>query len=225
MELILEVQTDEFWAHVTLPLLERVRKRLRDLVKFIEKRKRKPVYTSFVDEIGTGTEVVFTALASSIDAAQYRKKVLQFLTAHLEHPALLKVRFNEPLAPADLQSLEELLYHLDGEGSPERFLQAFGQPESFGAFIRGLVGLEREAAQRAFSRHLAESRYTAAQIRFIDQVIDYLTRNGVMDPGKLYEPPFTDLHPAGLDGLFPDDDADSLVRIITHINLNAGLDA
>jgi type I restriction enzyme R subunit len=40
---------------------------------------------------------------------------------------------------------------------------------------------------------------------------------------KLYEPPFTDLHPEGLDGLFPDDAADMLVHIITHINHNAGL--
>src|SRR5207249_1434635 len=33
MELILEVQDEEFWMHVTLPQLESVRKRLRDLVK------------------------------------------------------------------------------------------------------------------------------------------------------------------------------------------------
>ena len=40
MALILEVQTDEFWQDVTLPMLETVRRRLRALVKLIEYKKR-----------------------------------------------------------------------------------------------------------------------------------------------------------------------------------------
>jgi len=32
---------------VTTPMLETVRKRIRDLVKLIEKLKRKPIYTDF----------------------------------------------------------------------------------------------------------------------------------------------------------------------------------
>jgi type I site-specific restriction endonuclease len=37
LELIIEVQTDEFWQDITASMLEDVRKRLRSLVKFIEK--------------------------------------------------------------------------------------------------------------------------------------------------------------------------------------------
>ena len=40
MALILEVQTDEFWQDITLPMLETVRRRLRALVKLIEYKKR-----------------------------------------------------------------------------------------------------------------------------------------------------------------------------------------
>jgi len=42
-------------------MLENARKRLRGLVHLIEKRKRKPIYTDFEDEIGDGTEVAFDA--------------------------------------------------------------------------------------------------------------------------------------------------------------------
>ena len=52
MPLIQDVQTDEWWQDVTIPMLERVRKRLRSLVKLIEKRKRKTIYTDFEDEMG-----------------------------------------------------------------------------------------------------------------------------------------------------------------------------
>ena len=40
MALILEMQTDEFWQDITLPMLETVRRRLRALVKLIEYKKR-----------------------------------------------------------------------------------------------------------------------------------------------------------------------------------------
>ena len=54
MRLIEEVQADEWWQDVTIPMLEIVRRRLRDLVKLIEKAGRKPIYTDFEDELGLG---------------------------------------------------------------------------------------------------------------------------------------------------------------------------
>jgi len=55
---------------------------------------------------------VLTELASSIDVVQYRKKVMAFLATQGEHPAILKVRFNEPLMSSDIKTLESLLYDL-----------------------------------------------------------------------------------------------------------------
>ena len=57
MPLILDVQTDTWWQDVTLTMLESMRRRLRDLVKLIDKRQRKPVYTDFEDDIGAGVAV------------------------------------------------------------------------------------------------------------------------------------------------------------------------
>jgi type I restriction enzyme R subunit len=47
MALIQDVQTDEWWQDVTVPMLEVMRRRLRGLVQLIDKRQRKPVYTDF----------------------------------------------------------------------------------------------------------------------------------------------------------------------------------
>ena len=57
MALIQDVQTDEWWQDVTVPMLEGVRRRLRDLVQLIEKQQRKPIYTDFEDEMGGETAV------------------------------------------------------------------------------------------------------------------------------------------------------------------------
>ncbi len=86
-----------------------------------------------------------------------------------------------------------------------------------GLFVRQLVGLDREAAKKAFGEYLSRKTLTANQIRFIDQIIDYLTQNGVMDAGRLYESPFTDYSSSGLDGIFADKDANGIVTILDSI--------
>ena len=57
MALIQDVQTDEWWQDVTVPMLEVMRRRLRRLVQLIDKRQRKPVYTEFEDLLGGEIDV------------------------------------------------------------------------------------------------------------------------------------------------------------------------
>ena len=45
-----------------------------------------------------------------------------------------------------------------------------------------------------------------------------------MSPELLYEPPFTDLHREGLDGIFPDKEADNIIEILTEINESVDFD-
>ena len=85
-------------------------------------------------------------------------------------------------------------------------------------FIRQIVGLDRHAAKQAFAKYLEASHFSANQIRFVENIIDYLTQNGVMNPELLYESPFTDLHYEGLDGAFDEDDADQIVTLVRSFN-------
>ena len=62
---------------------------------------------------------------------------------------------------------------------------------------------------------------SAKQHQFINQVVDYLTQNGVMKPARLFESPFTDFAPSGVDGVFDDADANDIVQRIKGINENA----
>ena len=60
--------------------------------------------------------------------------------------------------------------------------------------------------------------FTAEQIRFVALIVDELTRNGRMDPGRLYESPYTDHAPAVPDSLFPALDVDDIVSILRRMN-------
>ena len=222
MALLHELQTDAFWQDVTLAQLEDVRKRLRDLVKFIDKTGRKIVYTDFEDELGADEAMTLPELGSSIDVAQYRKQVTQFLKEHLDHPVIEKIRHNLPIDPGDLRLLERALYEIGGDGGAAHFEQiASGKP--LPAFVRSLVGMDREAAKQAFSEYLQGSTLNSNQIRFIEQIVDYLTQNGTMDPGLLYEQPFTGFSPHGLEGVFAERDVENILGIVRQINMSAGI--
>jgi len=80
-------------------------------------------------------------------------------------------------------------------------LERSGAP-SLVHFVRSLVGMDRAAAQAAFSRFLSDRSLTPPQIRFVEMIIDQLTARGVMEAAALYEPPFSDLHAGGPDELF-----------------------
>ncbi|MFP4077387.1 MAG: type I restriction-modification enzyme R subunit C-terminal domain-containing protein, partial [Halochromatium sp.] len=80
-------------------------------------------------------------------------------------------------------------------------LERSGTP-SLVHFVRSLVGMDRQAAQAAFSRYLNDRSLTSAQMRFIELIIDQLTACGVIEAAALYEPPFSHLHAGGPDELF-----------------------
>ncbi len=69
--------------------------------------------------------------------------------------------------------------------------------QGFGRFVRSIVGLDRDAVSEAFGEFLYAGTATAAQIEFINMVIEHLTDQGMMDPALLYDAPFTDVAPTG----------------------------
>ena len=221
LELIQEVQTEAFWKDATLPMIESVRRGLRELVKFIERKAVKPVYTVLTDEIGEAKEVGLKDFSTGINIAQYKRKVEAFIRASENHVAIAKLKHNKPLTPTDLRELERFVYDSDVVESRKRFEESFGNDRPLTVFIRSLVGLDRNAAKDAFGQFLDQNRYSSQQIRFVEMIIDRLTQGGMMEPGQLYEPPFTGLHYEGLDGAFSDADADVIVGVIEEINRRA----
>lgn len=221
LDLIQELQTDSWWQDITLPMLEQVRQRLRNLVTFLDRGERRIVYTDFTDTIGDHQPVYAPGYANADEMKQYKRKVEQFIRDHANHISINKLRMNRQITRQDLDELERLLFASTEVGSRQQFEQVFGHQQSLGLLIRKLVGLDRQAAIEAFGEFLHNSTYNATQIRFIEQIISYLTQNGAMDPGLLYEPPFTDLHNEGLDGVFGDEGATRIIHLLEEIELKA----
>jgi type I restriction enzyme R subunit len=222
LELILEIQTDRYWQDVTLPMLENVRKKFRGLISSLDKKgAQEIVYTNFEDSIGMAVAVNISPYEGESGFKQYKLKVEKFLNENLNHLCIHKLRNNIPITPTDIEDLENILFSSQELESKDKFERIYGHQDQLGVFIRKLVGLDREAAKNSFAGYLTGTKFNANQIRFIDQVINYLTQNGTLNPRQLYEPPFTDLNTEGLDGIFGNEDATGIIETINNINKNA----
>ncbi len=203
LEYLTSLQESTFWEGINLAALEQLRINLRGLVQFLDKKKRRIVYTDFQDEVLEVRETDIVHLPRMTDL-QYEKKVKDYLRSHLDHLVIHRLRTNQPLTETDLQGLETMLTQIgddDGEHLLSRLLARSGAP-SLVYFVRGLVGLDRSAAQAAFATFLQDRSLTPPQIRFIEMVIDQLTARGVMNASALYESPFNNLHSDGPEALF-----------------------
>ena len=219
LPLIQEVQTPLFWEDVTVVCLERVRRELRELVQFIERRKRSRVITDFVDEIGEGVTVDLPGIAIGVDPEKVREKALVFLRKHENDPAIHKLRFNEPLTREDLAALEEIF---SSEGTtPEEIEVVKKEDDGLGLFVRSLVGLDREVAKAALSAFTQGKNLTANQIEFTNLIINHLSSRGWIELARLYSSPFTDIHPHGIDGLFDEASTLALISALHAVRRNA----
>jgi type I restriction enzyme R subunit len=225
MALILDLQTEEWWQDVTVPMLEGARRRIRDLVQLIEKARRKPLYTDFEDEMGSETSIVLPEFARGNDRAdggdfaKFRMKARAFLRSHQDHIAIHKLRMNTPLTASDLSELERILVE-SGVGAEDDVRRAATESHGLGLFVRSLVGLDRAAAKEALAG-FAASNLTAHQIEFVNLIVDHLTEHGIMEAARLYESPFTDITSHGPDGLFTSAQVDALMKSLVAIRATA----
>ena len=218
-QLIAEIQDEHWWEGVTVPLLDLVRLRLRDLVVHIDRRRKAVVYTNFADEIGEAADVTLPQVGA-VDFARFKAKARHFLRAHADHIALNKLRHGKPLTKVDLDELEKMLLD-SGIGGADDIERAKAVSAGFGRFLRSLLGLDRAAVQAAFGEFLGDGTASASQIEFVNLVVEQLTEKGFLDPALIYDSPFTDIAPQGPEQVFDDAQVSALFQRIEAFNDSA----
>jgi type I restriction enzyme R subunit len=148
-----ELQSEEWWHDVTVVMLEQVRKKLRDLVQFIEKRSRNVLYTDFEDEMGEATSFDLLGIKPPQDMERFKSKARAFLRDHQDHLAIHRLRMDKPLTPSDLEELESMLAE-NGIGDADTTARAKEESQGLRLFVRSLIGLDRGAAKEAFADFL-----------------------------------------------------------------------
>lgn len=218
--LIKDIQTEAYWKTISIKKLETLRVALRDLIKYLEKNSITPVYTFFEDDLDTDNIIVTDVLGSYTNLQTYRDRVESYVRKNKNHFTILKLHNNQPINPKEIDALEEMFFTESAAGTKEQYVKEYGELP-LGVFIRSVVGLDKEAVSTAFSDFLLTGNLKADQMTFIQTIMQYLTKNGVLNKTMLFEPPFTDMNDQGIVGIFDNEShIRKVVGIIDSINGN-----
>jgi type I restriction enzyme R subunit len=148
-----------------------------------------------------------------------RLKARQFLTGHKNHIAMLKLRRNEPLAQVDLLELKKMFVAVGVDQSDIAQVRA---GDGFGLFVRSLVGLERDAAKKAFEGFLADKSPSANQIEFLNMgsIIQPTGMPRTRDCSMRIRLP-TSIDPMGIAELFGQSEIDQVVSVLEDVRRRA----
>ena len=219
LELIQEIRSNEFWDDVTPQMIEHVRRRLRGLIRLIDKEGRKQLTTNFLDHIGEAQEIEIEALREANSFRQFKLKTEAYLKEHKDHIALQKLRRGIPLTDSDLASIEKMLIDA-GLDDPNQLRRLGGEDGNLAGYIRSVVGMDRSTVAAALNDALFKAQgapASADQLDFLEKITDWLSEKGRIDPAKLWEKPFTDQHPAGVSGIFGDQVTTALVTTVKSL--------
>ena len=203
--------------------MEVVRQKLRDLVKFLDRDQQPVVYTHFTDTLPSeGIKEKDILAGGSKTLESYHQRVARYIRENQHHVTISRLRTNQPITAAELDSLERLIFDGHERGTAADLYQELGQAKPLGEFIRSLLGLDVNAAKEAFAEFLTGRTLHPDQIYFINSLIDYLVHNGTIARKKLFESPFTERHHQGVTGLFQEESQlKQLFRIVDQISENA----
>lgn len=217
IQLIKDIQTDDFWDKMSILTMEMVRKELRDLMQFLRDgdNPKPKIFTKLEDPVISSTEG--QALGAAYDFADYRKKVNRYIEEHKEDPVIYKLNHNEPLLKADYEELERIL--TQELGNSDDYKREYGDTP-FGLLVRKIAKLNHDSAMSAFSTFINDESLNQKQIEFILKIINHIENNGYIEDVKiLMKPPFD--KPYSFIKMFDPKIRTALIQTIESIKNNA----
>ena len=195
---------------------EIIRETLRDLIKYIPDYVSPPINIDLDDDV-ISIDWNESELGND-DLMNYRMKVNHYIRNHMDSPAIAKLHTNQPLTDTDIKALEKILW--SELGTKDDYANEY-QDKPLGELVREIVGLDMNTAKEAFSKYLNDVNLDSRQIYFVNQIINYIVKNGMMkDFAVMTEAPFTDKGEVG--DIFTDTVVWlDIMKIIKSINANA----
>ena len=216
-KLIGQLQDPDFYKTLHIRKMEEIRVEVRELLQYIDSKGIENIYTTI-----SGDEIISSAgdIAVPYGNALYKKNVEKFIRENANHIVISKLNTNQPITEVEIEQLQQILFDGGDRGTYDHYKEIYGA-QPLGIFIRSIVGLDIQAAQKEFATFLQSGDLNASQMKFIDQIISHLSRNGTIDKRLLFESPFNEVHDEGLLGVFEDTAAMQIIKKIDSINMNA----
>ena len=217
---IKQVRSKDFWAGPEVHQLEGLRRELRGIMKYQQTPTTTRVAAQLLDVTDANfTKTTYIPRLEGLDLVEYKRRVESVLREHFsQDPVLAQIRAGKAVKEDDLEKLARLVLQVDDKANVKHL--AGRDPttrRSLLTVFRGLVGLDPAAIEQAFTGFVHKHpRLTSQQLRFLQVLQNYIAQNGGIEIERLYEPPFTNIHPESVDGVFTQAaDVDDILAILS----------
>ena len=186
--IIKEVLTDSFWQTLTLYKLEDVRVELRDLIKHLKDDVNGQTFDVDIEDL-----IEYVGETESLFSVKtYKQRVIDYLIENTRNPVIKKIRNLDRITYADIVELEKVLWN--ELGTREEYNKVTFNTLAGGnvaAFVRSIVGLDKQAAEKRFSQFLSDNQLNSQQQEYLKTIINYVNENGDISTDVLInESPF-----------------------------------
>lgn len=223
--LIEAVLGGNWWTPITDEKLEELIERLGPLMRFREKRKREMEKLDIEDLLVIKEWIEFGPGDAKMPTAVYRERVESFIRGLAEeNPVLQKIQAGEAITEEELNSLGSLLEAQEFHVTQEILRKVYDHKTAgFLQFMRHILGLEKleswsESVHKAFDEFIAQhNTFTSQQILFLQTLKSFILQKGQVAKPNLVEPPFTQIHPNGIRGVFRPEEIEEILQLTQKI--------
>lgn len=125
------------------------------------------------------------------------------------NPVLLKIKENQPVSEADIQTLSQALYHAHPHITEALLKKVYQHPKAgFIRFIPHILGVEPlesypQTVAKVFDRFLSvHSDLNSRQLEFLRLLKEFILEREKVEKKDLIQSPFTVIHPQGIRSVF-----------------------
>ena len=193
MATIEEAADGGFWTAASLEDMERVRKVLRELVRFAIDANDDSTFDVDIEDVIDAPRID----KPKPQNVTYGQRVFDYLAEHRHDEVFRKIYNMEQLTIQDVHELERIMW--EELGSREQY-EAYCQKErkiyggNVAALIRSLCGIDRNKAHLKFYEFIRSEQLTAMQEEYLDSILNYVCTNGDMERRTLGQDPYREFN-------------------------------
>ena len=226
-EIINKALKNSFWVNPTETDLKKVIDRVAPLMRYRQRfdggddqeslNLKDVTYKKEMIEFGPENELV--------SVSRYKEMVEEMVQQLADqNPILKKIKSGEEISEEELKELAELMNERDPFVTEKLLQRVYGnQHAKFLQFIKHILQIEvvhsfEETVTQAFDEFIKQhNNLSNNQIEFMTVLKKYLIDKGKIEKKDLINPPFTQLHPKGIMGVFSPKEIEEIITVIQRI--------
>jgi type I restriction enzyme R subunit len=215
-----------FWVNLTDDGILDLAAKLGPLMRFRQGPTDLPmVEVELLDTVVHNQQRLYGLENADLSTKAYREKIEAEIRLLLDQNAVLqKLAAGQPVSDEDIKALAEVLRLQEPHVTEELLRKVYDHKAArFIQFIRHILGLEiltpwKETVTKEFEAFIAHhNTFSAVQIAFLQTLKAHLIRQGRIEKKDLVGPPFTQIDPDGIRGLFQEPEIEAILLLALKV--------